>query len=246
MEKKINRGILITAACALLFVGIALLFRNAPHDTAVSEDRLFELCEYIDVDLLRLDVNIFPYEGDKIRICYRNDLPLEIERGDNRLDISESDRFVISLFAGSGSDFGLDIYLPQTSYRELSVSTGSGDVNIGRVDSSKLNVVTESGSVTCRDTVSLCSITTTDGFISADFEAVMNGCEILSRKGNAEIFIPSRSSVAVNFETETGECITDLYDGQIFGSFRYSWSGGDKRINAAIQQGRLTISERTE
>ena len=246
MERKINKGLAITVVCALLFLGIAFLFRNAPHDNMASGDKLYEFCEYIDLELLRLDVNIEPYDGDEIRVCYYNDLPLDVELGDNRLSISESDRFVISLFAGSGANFGLEIYLPRESYREISVSTASGNVEVGRVDSGKLSIVTESGNITCRDTVSLCNLTTTEGFISADFEAVINGGELLSRRGNAEIFIPERKSIAVDFETEKGECVTDLYSGQLHGSHKYSWGGGDKVITAIIPQGKLTISERTE
>lgn len=244
MEKKINRAIVVTMLCAVLFAGIAFLFRNSPYETAASADKTFDMCEYIEVDLLRLNVEIAPYDGDEIRICYKNDLPLEIKHGDNRLTISESDRFVVSLFPGAGVEFGLEIYLPEKSYREISVSNGSGSVDIGRIDSRKLVVSTESGNIFCRDTVSQCNIATEEGYISADFETVIDGCEIQSRKGNAEIFIPEKSSVAVDFETEKGECETDLYIGEVHGSYKYSWSGGDNCIHAIVQQGKLTISER--
>ena len=98
------------------------------------------MCDYIEINLLKLNVEIIPYSGDKIRVCYKNNLPLIIEHGDNSISISEDEKFVISLFPGSQSKFGLSVYLPERSYREISVVTGGGDVKISRVDLSLIHI----------------------------------------------------------------------------------------------------------
>ena len=46
-------------------------------------------------------------------MAYKNEVPLALELGDNRLTIRESEEFVISLFAGSEAEFGLYLYLPE-------------------------------------------------------------------------------------------------------------------------------------
>ena len=90
VEKAVNRLMIVTAAFALAFGAGAYHFRNAPHAGAYEDELEISLCEYIDIDVLRLNVSVIPYDGDRIRISYINDLPLIIEKGDNSLSISES------------------------------------------------------------------------------------------------------------------------------------------------------------
>ena len=244
MEKIVNRLLIVSLVMAAVLGGAAFLFRNAEHDPIQEDEMTLPLCEYIDIDLLRLDVDIIPYDEEKIRISYKNDVPLDIEVGDNRISITESDEFVISIFAGSTAEYGLYMYLPREIYREISVTTGTGNVNVGRVDSERLSIITGSGDISCRDTVSLTYLTTTTGFISLDFETVAAETTLLSRAGDAEIILPPNSSVAMDFETDTGECVTDLISGNIYGSFMYSFNGGDKLIHATVEKGTLTVRRR--
>lgn len=241
MEKIVNRLLGVTFVLALLFGAGAYMFRNSEHDTIAEGEREFDLCEYIDVDLQRLDVTVIPYDGEELRVKYKNDLPLLFELGDNKLSITESTEFVVSLFAGQESEFGLYLYLPKVSFRDVKINTGQGTVRIGRVDCGKLSVLTESGDILCDDMVSLCRLTTSSGHISVDFEYVVDGCEILSRRGNVDMTLPPESSVAVDFRTDTGECETDLWSGKVRGSYVYSFNGGSRSIAATVERGVLTI-----
>lgn len=241
MERKINKLLAVTLIGALFFGTIAFLLRNSKHDTVAQGEEHFSLCDYIDIDLQSLDVTIFPTGDDEIRVSYKNALPLDITLGDNSISITESKDFVVSLFAGRESEFGLYLFLPERSYREISVTTGTGNVKLGRVDFGQLVVLTESGDIVCEDMVSLGRLTTTSGYISVDFEAVMPGTEILSRRGDAEITLPPDSSVTVDFRTEEGECVTELWEGQFYGDHIYSMNGGDRQISVAVERGTLTI-----
>ncbi|MBD5129287.1 MAG: DUF4097 domain-containing protein [Ruminococcaceae bacterium] len=241
MERIVNRMLAVTFVCAAVFGLIAFLLRNTNHDIVARDDLEFELYEYIDVDLQRLDVTVIPYDGESIRVTYKNDLPLSFEIGDNRLSITESADFVVSLFAGSESEFGLYLYLPRRSFRDIKIITGLGDVKIGRVDSRELSVLTESGDILCEDMVSLGRLTTTSGYIKVNFEYVISETEILSRRGDVDISLPPESSVSVDFQTDTGECHTDLWSGQVYGSRVYSFNGGETRITASVERGTLTI-----
>lgn len=244
MEKIVNRLLIITAAAAVIFGALAYVFRNAEHDNAADGDESFSVCDYIEINLLKLNVEIIPYSGDKIRVCYKNNLPLIIEHGDNSISISEDEKFVISLFPGSQSRFGLSVYLPERSYREISVVTGGGDVKIGRVDSRLLKVLTESGDILFENTVSQFSISTTEGFVSLDIEAAMKNSSILSRKGNVDVYVSEKSSVAVEFETQTGACVPEITGGRPSGNGVYGINGGARSIYAAVQEGILTIKKR--
>ncbi len=244
MEKIVNRLLIITAAAAAIFGALAFVFRNARHDNAAQGDEYYPVCDYIDVNLVRLNAEIIPYDGDKIRVCYKNNLPLIVEHGDNRISISEDERFVISLFPGESAGFGVSVYLPERSYREISVGSGGGNVTVGRVDVKTLAVMTESGDITCRETVSQFNISTTSGFVSLDIEAAMRNSSILSRKGDVDIFVSESASVAVDFETNTGQCVPEITGGRASGTGLYGINGGAGKIEAVVQSGTLMIKKR--
>lgn len=242
MEKIINKLLVLTLAGAVFFGAVTFLFRNARHDSVQQDNLIFDMCEYIDIDLQRLPVSLAPYDGDKIQIVYKNDLPLDFEPGDNRLSITESKKLVVSLFAGRESEFGLTLYLPERNYREISVYTGTGNVNVGRVDSAKMTIGTETGDITCENAVSLLNLSTTSGFISVGFDYVVTESEILSRKGDVLLELPEGASAAVDFQTDEGQCITDLNMGNPYENCLYSFNGGNSKIHAIVQRGTLTIA----
>lgn len=242
MERIVNKMLAVTFAGAVVFGLISFMLRNTDHDILAQGEEEFDQYEYIDINLQKLGVTVIPYDGDTIKVMYKNDLPLKFEIGDNSLSISDSTDFVVSLFAGRESEFGLYLYLPSKSYREISIITGAGGVKIGRVDSRELTILTESGDILCEDMVSLGKLTTTSGYIDVNFEYVISGTEIMSRRGDVDIKLPQESSVAVDFRTDTGECHTDLWSGQVYGSRVYSFNGGDKQIIAAVERGILNIT----
>lgn len=244
MEKVVNRLIVVTFAAALIFGALAYRFRDAEHDSAYREDLSFSLCEYIDIDLNRMDVTVTPYDGDLIMVSYAGNLPLDFVIGDNHLSISESEKYMISLFMDGNNDHKLELTLPRRVFREISVYTGTGRVNVGDIDSGVISVITNSGDIRCEGVASRCSISTTSGNVTVDFEEVVSGTSILTRSGNADLLLPKNSSVEINFETETGECVTDLWNGSVAGSYRYGFNGGDRLINAAIGSGTLKINEK--
>lgn len=241
MEKIVNKLLVITLSGAVFFGFVTFLFRNARHDSVQQDNLIFDMCEYIDIDLQRLPVSLIPYDESRIRIEYKNDLPLDFELGDNRLSITESKKIVVSLFAGRDSEFGLTLYLPEQIYREISVYTGTGNVNVGRVDSSKMTIGTETGDIYCGNAVSLMNLSTTSGYISVDFDYVVSETEILSRNGDVLLKLPEGASAAVDFETDEGQCLTNLNLGNPYGNSLYSFNGGKNRIHAIVQKGTLTI-----
>ncbi len=244
MEKVINRLMIVTLAASILFGALAYHFRNAEHDSVFRDELTLPICEYIDVDLMRLPVIIVPYDGEKISVSYTSDLPIMISTGDNSLKITESDEFMISLFTGIGSDFGLYLYLPRHVFRDISVYTNVGDVKIGRVDSYNISVTTNSGDILCDNLIAPGSFTTTSGKIAVNYNEIITKIEIFSREGDVDLDFPKNSSVAVEFETVTGSCKTALWEGAVTGSYVYSFNGGKNAIKATLEEGTLTIKEK--
>lgn len=244
MEKIINRALIVSLILAAAFGGTAYFFRNYPHASAAGGKFTFPLLQYLDIDLQRLDVNIVPYDGEEITLEYKNDRPLEIETGDNELRITESDKFIVSLFAGSEAEFGLTIYLPRAEYREISIYAATGSISVGETACRKLSAVTESGDIAILGASYPFSLSTTRGRISAELNSVADGSDILNREGDVELTVPPESSFAVDFSTKDGECISGLIRVQIEGDYLYSFNGGKQQISVTADHGTFTFDER--
>lgn len=244
MEKIINRCLVVSLILGALFGALAYLTRNDPHASEAGGEFTFPLLEYLDIDLQKLDVELIPYDGEEITVEYKNDRPLDMEIGDNTLSITESDRFVVSLFAGKRSEFGLKIYLPRIKYRDIAIYTGTGSVRVRSVDCKKLSAVTDGGDIEIDGMGYLASLVTTDGSISADITTLVRDTDILNRNGNIDITIPPESSLTIDFKTKDGECRTDLISGQISGNYMYAWNGGRTKIGITAEHGIFTVTER--
>lgn len=244
MNKTINRWLVVTGIFALIFGGFAWYFRDTKGNASYHEGRnTVKLCEYIELDMLKTNVHLIPYTEDKIKIEYKSIVPISVMLGDNRLVITESDEFVMSFFTGDSEQFGLWLYLPKEIYKSITVYTTSGNVEVGRIDSDGINVITKSGDISAKQARSLVNFTTGTGDIQLQCEYVIAGSSLESRKGNAEITFPEGSSVALSYETETGRFESDILSGSIEGSYMYSFSGGANLIHANIESGTLTVNE---
>ena len=246
MEKKINRFLVISLIFGVLFGGAAYFFRNAPHASEAGGEFTFPPLEYLDIDLQRLGVELIPYEGDEIIVDYKNDRLLDMEIGDNTLMITESDNFIVSLFAGKRSEFGVKIYLPSKKYREITIYTATGAIDVNGIECQKLSAVTESGDITVSDMNYPASIVTTSGNVRADISDVAKDTDILNRRGDIELTLPPESSVAIDFRTKDGECVTDMISGQIYGDFLYAFNGGRRQISVTAEHGTFVFKEREQ
>lgn len=245
MEKIINKLLIFTLLGTIALGIVTYKFRNAEHDSLCEEEFLFERCEYIDIDVSRMNVMLIPYDEPYIKAVYKNDRPLNYELGDNRLTLTESSKLMVSLFTGDESEYSLQLYLPKEFYREITVYTGVGRITTGRIDALSLTAGSDSGDILIDDSISRLSLATTSGKITVDCEMLVDGSEIQSRRGDVELIVPDKTSFTVDFETETGYCNCKLSDTAPMGSYEYNFNGGGRRVGAFIREGVLTISEKT-
>lgn len=245
MEKIVNKFLLIALGVGVLFGGLAFLTRGDLESAGAGGVFTFPLLEYLDIDLQRLSVVLIPYDEDEITVEYKNDRLLDMEIGDNKLIITESDKLVMSLFTGKSAEFGLKLYLPRVVYRDISIYSATGNVNVGEIDCKKLGAVTESGDINIQNMGYLASVATTSGNIRIDMGNIVKDTDILNRNGDIELTVPSESSFAVDFKTESGELETNLISGHILGSYLYQFNGGKRQISVTAQHGTLVLRERT-
>ncbi|MGN0688196.1 MAG: DUF4097 family beta strand repeat-containing protein [Oscillospiraceae bacterium] len=245
MNRIINRWLIFTAAASVIF-GVLLWYnRDAKGNLELFEgDNHVPLCDYIELNMLKTDVELLPYDGTDIRFQYKSTVPIEVLIGDNRLVVNESDEFRLSFVSQANSDFYFRLYMPRHLYRSIIVYSSSGVVSIDSIRSEAISAITKTGDIASVNTCSPVSLVAGSGDIFLDFAKVVAGCSLETRNGDAEVRFPPDSSVALSYETENGSFRSELLSGSIKGSYMYSFSGGENLIRADVAHGLLTVSER--
>ncbi|MBQ8194446.1 MAG: DUF4097 family beta strand repeat protein [Oscillospiraceae bacterium] len=245
MNRAVNIWLIVTAVLSLIFGGCLWCFRDSKGTAQYHEGRnTVELCDNIELDMIKTDVELIPYDGEELLFEYKSTVPISVLKGDNRLVVKESDEFLLSFFTGDESQFGFKLYLPRQIYKSITIYNSSGDVYIGRIDSDLVTAVTKSGEIFATDTRSLMKLTSGSGDILLDFESVVADSSISTRYGNAEILFPAGSSVALSYETVSGSFECTMLSGSIEGSYMYSFRGGNNLIRADVETGILTVKEK--
>ena len=245
MNRVINRWLIVTALLSVVFGALLWKYRFAEGNAEYFEgSNSVALCEYIELNMLKTDVELIPYDGSRIKFEYRSIVPIEVLLGDNRLVVNESDELRVSFLTEERTDFVFRLYLPYHLYRSVIIYTSTGDVLLDSLSCEAVSVITKSGDIASVNTSTPVQLTSAGGNIFLDFSSVVPDCAITTRNGDAEIRFPAGSSVALSYETESGSFRSELLSGSVKGSYMYSFSGGENLIFAEVERGLLTVSEK--
>lgn len=245
MGKVFNRWLVVLGALTVAFGACVFVLRGSRGNAVYYEgDNTVPLCANIELNLLKCDVRLIPYDGEDIRFCYKSAVPITVMRGDNRLVVSESDEFRLMLLSDGRQNFNFTLYLPQAEYDAITVYASSGSISASGLTAEQLNIVTKSGAIDVEDCAALTRLTSGTGDIRLCFDGVTEGSGVEARSGNAEIILPKGSSVALSYETQTGDFQSDMISGKVEGSYMFSFSGGETLIYADVERGTLTVNEK--
>ncbi len=246
MGRTFNRWLVIMGVLTIVFGACAWLLRDTKGNAEFYEgSNTIEVCDTIELSLLKCSAQLIPYDGDEIRFEYRSIVPITVMKGDNRMVVEESDEFKLALLDAEDIELGFRLYLPAHGYESITVYSSSGAVNADGITADELNVITKSGDIDISGCNGLVRITSGTGDVKLSFDEITEGSGIEVRSGNAEIILPEGSSVALSYETETGDFKSDMISGQVDGSYMLSFSGGERLIYADVAAGTLTVSEKT-
>lgn len=246
MSRRFYCWLIVMGALTLIFGVCTWLVRDSKGNAVLYEgSNTIEICDHIELNLLKCSAELIPYDGDEIRFEYRSVAPVKVLKGDNRIVVEESDEFKLSLLTDEDAELGFKLYLPENSYDIITVYTSSGTVNAEGIAAGQLNVITKSGDIDVRDCNGLVRLTSGTGNVLLSFDEITEGSGVEVRNGDAEILLPKDSSVALSYETETGSFESDMISGSVDGSYMFSFRGGERLIYADVAAGTLTVSERT-
>jgi hypothetical protein len=125
---------------------------------------------YLRISMTYLPVTLTVYDGDEIIIDYIGETALTVEETyDYEWSVKQAEDFALSLFAPEMFGYGLTVKIPRQEYRDISISTGSGDVTVDGLIAHALTVTTRDGDIHLSDTRANTSVITRSGDIDAVF-----------------------------------------------------------------------------
>lgn len=231
--KKMKKLMIVFLCAGIVFLGAAYgLYRfyaeNTGFTSGVTEKTyVFDALNYINISTTNLNVEVRPIDGDRIIVEYLNDSPLIVENTDSIIRLTQDDSFTLSFLTMDMLRYKMTIHLPEKQYKQLFISTVSGNVDFSDIKTDVLEIVTKNGTINLDGTDSELSIKATDADIHCNFYALDKPVRIENTHGTAELLIPGEAKIRLSYTAKHGKLFSDLF------SVHYgSWEGDLLLYNA--------------
>lgn len=243
---KVKRLSLIFIFSGIIFftVGIALAYLKPfnPYNDAISDETLY----FSDVRELivitgSLPITVEYWDGENCEVSCTGDLPLKTDIDETgALRLTQDDSFSLALFTLRKNSFGLTIKLPRRSYRRVSLTSSSGNVESEPISCESLEIATRSGNIALFGADDRAKIKTESGNISLSVSALGGDMEIFGGSGDISLTLSPRLSVCMQFMTEKGGCTTADYENRR-GDAVVIRNGGEHLLKITTTTGSLKI-----
>ncbi|MDR2531668.1 MAG: DUF4097 domain-containing protein [Oscillospiraceae bacterium] len=229
------------ASLALLSGGAALLAQIYAHElfgwtsTVHRERREVTPAERVNISSADIPLEVFTYDGEKIIVEYIGESALVIAEDESGLRIFREEDFTLSLFSTDILNYAMTVWLPKQTYKEVRLTTASGDINAENISAEFISVTSRTGNIDLYDIEGLASISTRYGDVKVEFVNFTDICVIDTETGKTEVIMPTRFPVRLDFLTDTGSFTSDF--------FRREYDGhqGDLYLVTGVNPVRITV-----
>ena len=205
------------------------------ESTVHRERREIESSLYISINSADIPLEVYTHDGDKIIIEYISETTLIVEEDELELKISRVEDFTLSLFSRDVLNYGMVVRLPQQTYREIKLSSASGDISVKNINAELLSITSRSGDISLRETEGLITVSTRQGGVYAEFLNFTDACAIETDSGSIKVLMPERAAVNLTFLTDTGRFTSDFFRS------RYHCHEGDLYLASGANPLRFTV-----
>lgn len=243
---KVRRLSLIFIFSGIVFLAIgfslAMIKPFNPYNDAVSDETIY----FSDVRELvvitgSLPVQVEYWDGENCEVSCIGDLPLKTDIDETgTLRLTQDDSFSLALFTRRKDTFGLTVRLPRRTYRRVSLTSSSGNVESEPISCESLEIATRSGAITLFGADDRAKIKTESGDINLGITALGEDMEISGGSGDITLTLSPRLSVCVQFMTEKGYCTAEDYENRR-GDAVIIQNGGENLLKITTTTGQLTI-----
>lgn len=206
----VKKFIVITLVFSLItlgaFVGLRFLdIKRGYRGTVVKESVAFPAANYVYINTTGLNFELKGYDGKDILIEYTNDMPIIVEESnEDYLKISQDDSFCLSLFSKDQFNYKMVIWLPERSYREFYLNSGSGNITLLHTYSRYTKLRTRNGNITVTEAEKEIDAATIKGDIFCSYNSFEFPGSFETGEGNITVTMPQDAAVELRFRTEGG------------------------------------------
>jgi hypothetical protein len=179
--------------------------------TVHRERRELESSLYISINSADIPLRVYTHDGSRIIVEYIGETALLIEEEENELKISRVEDFTLSLFSRDVLNYGMTVLLPRQTYREVKLTSASGDIHAVNINSELFSATSRTGSVNLHAVEALIAVSTRQGDVNAEFVSFTDSCAIETDSGDVSVNMPPRSAVDLTFLTDTGRLTSDFF-----------------------------------
>jgi hypothetical protein len=202
---------------AAIFGFLALIMQLFAYElfgwssTVYRERREIEAPQFISVNSADIPLRVYTHSGEKIIIEYIGETALIIDEGENELKISRVEDFTLSLYSTDILNYGMIVRLPAQIYREIKLTSASGDITAENIHAELLSASSRTGNINLRAVEGLIAVSTRQGDVCAEFINFTDACAIETDSGDIKITMPERNAVNLNFLTDAGRLTSDFF-----------------------------------
>lgn len=219
--------------------------------TVHRERREIEVPDWARISISSADMplEVYVHSGDKIIVEYIGESELIIDGDELELRIRRVEDFVFSLFSRDLLNYGMIVRLPERVYREISLTTASGNIYAENIHSELIRVTSRTGNVHLHALEGLVTVSTRQGDINLEFINFTDACSIETESGDVSVLMPERIAVRLDFFTASGLFTSDFFRREYHeheGDLYLSTGDNSNRFTVRTSSGNLDFHKRNE
>jgi len=168
------------------------------------------------------------------------------------LRIRRHEDFMLSLYSRDVLNYKMTVYLPERVYREITLTTASGNIYAENIHSELIRATSRTGNVHLYALEGLVTVSTRQGNISLEFINFTDVCSVDTEGGDINVIMPERFAVKLDFFTSSGIFTSDFfseeyetYEGDLY--FSTETTGENpRRFTVRTNTGNLDFHKRDE
>jgi len=212
------------------------------QSTVYRERRIIEAADIVSIHSADMNLEIYSHSGSQIIIDYIGETALLTEKSDFEVRIGKDEDFSFSLFSLDRFNYNMRVGLPVREYKELRLTSASGNISAERVHAGQITVTSRSGNVTLFSVSGFIDINTRFGDVNTEFVSFADACRIDTETGSVTVVMPDVAGVDLSFFTQSGSFSSDFFGEAFLEAARFQ---EDLYLSSGVNHKMFTVRTNT-
>jgi DUF4097 and DUF4098 domain-containing protein YvlB len=160
---------------------------------------------------------------------------LIIDGNEFEMRIRRVEDFMLSLYSRDVLNYKMTVWLPERVYREITLTTASGNIYAENIKSELIRATSRTGNVHLYAIEGLVTVNTRQGSIELEFVNFTDACSVETESGSVTVIMPERIAVRLDFFTASGLFTSDFFRRE------FNAHEGDLYLSSGENPNRFTV-----